>query len=308
MHVRKLIAHGPSSLTIALPHKWVKRYGLHKGDTVAIDEDEQGLRVSAKPSEHKRAIGVDLTGHDWPAILTVLTTVYRRGYDEISVRYAAAEEYQHVSSAVRLLLGSAIAETGRGRCLIKCLPTELEQDFPTLFRRVFLMLLQELDDIGEIIDKPAALKSFYRRDADLNALVNLALRMINKGQLQDRFDELHLFHALLVLEECGDDLVKFSIEARGSKDAAKLREHLKHCGKMLRMLYEGYFQGTAGIMDFYRQYYLYWPDAPDKQAAPVYESFAKAPKGAPVFYLRSIIEKIVQLAEMLLLPQAKMDA
>lgn len=30
MDSRKLIAHGPSSLTIALPHRWVKKHALAK--------------------------------------------------------------------------------------------------------------------------------------------------------------------------------------------------------------------------------------------------------------------------------------
>lgn len=301
MQVRKLIAHGPSSLTIALPFKWVKKYNLKKGDIVSVEEDDKGLRVNPRPSERKKAISINLAKHAWPAVVTVLTTVYRRGYDEVSVKYETPDEYQHISTAVRLLLGYAITENRKGKCIIKSLPSELEQDFPTLFRRVFLILLQELDDLSEILNSSEQIKKFYHRDADLNSIVNLAIRMINKGYVADRFEELHLFHALLILEECGDDVTRFTIEMTDYNEAPKLKGAVQECSKLLRMLYDAYFQKTGGIMDFYKQYYLYWPDVKHK-SSPLYELFAEL-RGKRMFYLRSIAEKTIQLAEILLLPQ-----
>ncbi len=303
MQLRKLIAHGPSSLTIALPYRWLEKCGLKKGDSVSIKEEERGLLITNEPSETKRSISINLADHDWPAIITILTMVYRRGYDEVTVLYEKSGEYLNISSAVRSLLGYAIVENRSKSCVIKSLPSELEQNFETLFRRVFLILLQQLDDLKEIISSPEYLKEFYHRDVDLNAIVNLSIRMINKGYVSNRFEELHLFHALLILEECGDDLVKFTIEAGNYKDAKKLKEPIEQCSKIIRMLYEGYFQQKVNIMSFYKQYYLYWPDV-KKLPTPMYDMFSKLSKDdKPVFYLRSIVEKTIQLAEILLLPK-----
>lgn len=341
MQPRKLIAHGPSSLTAALPHQWIKKNSLKKGDIIAIEEDEAGLHITAKPTTRQKSTNLNITGYDWPAILTILTTVYRRGYDEVRVRFGNSEEYQHLSSAVRSLLGFAIVENAKGRCVIQSLP-DSSQDFTTLFRRVFLILLQQLDDLIEALDDPETLKNFYQRDADVNAIVNLAIRLINKGYIQDRFQELHLFHALLVLEEMGDDITRFTIEAqtlgdgsdglskfsksnKHSKDSKSkkdpkvndskfidsnfynsqnLKDPVKGCAKMLRMLYEAHFAKSGNIMEFYRQYYLYWTHAAPKKNAPLYDLFTKESRGKPVFYLRSIVEKTIQLAEILLMPEA----
>ncbi|MBI4147655.1 phosphate uptake regulator PhoU [Candidatus Woesearchaeota archaeon] len=301
MQYRKLIQHGPSSLTVALPYKWVNKNGLQKGDSVALEEDEQGLRIAMKPMERSRAIALDLSGNDFPSTVTILTTVYRRGYDEVAISYRTPEEYQHVSSAVRMLLGFGVLENRKSRCVIKSLPTQIEQDFPTLFRRVFLILLQMLEDLGDVVGDPQSLRTFYHRDADLNSIVNLAIRMVNKGFVQDRYEELHIFHTLLLLEECGDDVTRFTIELQQSKHGAKMKDAVQKCAGMVRLLYDTYFQKKGGVMDFYKQYYLYWPDA-KKAPTPVYDFYAKA-KDKPVFYLRSIVEKVVHLAEILLLPQ-----
>ena len=61
-----------------------------------------------------------------------------------------------------------IVENKNKTCLIKSLPTELEQNFETLFRRVFLILLQQLEDLGEILDLPKELKTFYNRDFEFS--------------------------------------------------------------------------------------------------------------------------------------------
>ncbi len=301
MQTRKLIAHGPSSLTIALPHKWIKKYNLHKGDEVLIAEEDKFLRVSSTPTERTKTINVDLTKHDWPAIISVLTTIYRRGYDEARITYETPDEYQNIAKAIHTLLGFAVMENRKGKCLIKSLPSQLEQDFPALLRRVFLILLQQIDDLGEILDSPDQIKNFYHRDSDLNALVNLAIRMINKGYVAEQFEELHLFHALLILEEAGDDAVKFTIEIQNTKDAQKTKQAVQNCSKMIRLLYDAYFTKKISIMEFYKQYYLYWPDY-KKNPAPMYDFFAKT-KDTHTFYLRSIIEKTIQLAEILLLPE-----
>lgn len=257
------------------------------------------MRITTRPSEKKRWIALSLKGLDYPAILTILTTIYRRGYDEIEARYETTREYEHITTSVHTLLGFAVVEHHQNRCIIKSLPNEMEP-FETLFRRVFLILLQQLEDLRGALKDPEALRGFYHRDADLNAIVNLALRMINKGYVADRYEELHRFHALLMLEECGDDIVRFTIEASGAKESTKLVPFVEQTERLVRLLYDSLFQDKGSVDAFYKQYYLYWPDFSKKRSAPIYEQFAQTT--FPVFYLRSIIEKTIALAEILLLP------
>jgi hypothetical protein len=160
-----------------------------------------------------------------------------------------------------------------------------------------------MEDLKELIGDKKALKVFYRRDADLNAVVNIAIRMVNKGYVHDRFEELHLFHALLVLEEAGDDLSKFTIELQRSKNPEALRPALHKTQDLLRLLYDAYFKKKIGVDEFYKQYYVYWPDYEDKVVAPLYEFFRKKVDLHFSFYMRSMVEKIIDLAEVLLLSQ-----
>ena len=48
---RKINRVGPNTLTVSLPSKWAKRYGLRKGDEINLEEQTNGTeyRLSAVP-------------------------------------------------------------------------------------------------------------------------------------------------------------------------------------------------------------------------------------------------------------------
>jgi hypothetical protein len=43
---RKVILHGPSTLTVSLPSKWVKNHNIKKGDELNIEETEKLGRLN----------------------------------------------------------------------------------------------------------------------------------------------------------------------------------------------------------------------------------------------------------------------
>ena len=305
---RKLIAHGPSSLTVSLPSVWVKRHSLLKGGGVFVTEDENGcLVVSPSPRETVRRISIDISGYDSREIFTVMTTIYRRGYDEVAVRYASFKEYESLTGAARQLLGFAVVEHTARSCTVRLLAEGEYSDFRNLLRRVFFVLLQELEDFGRAVSSKEELSTFSRRDEDVNILVNLALRLINKGYVPSRFHELHLYYALLILEELGDDLLRFSIELRSARfDQEVVRRALASCKEMLQLLADQFFEDRPDIGKFYQRYYLYDTLHPHHLSGKVpkptlYASFKKQ-DDALLFYPRSFVEKVVALAETLLLP------
>jgi len=311
MNKRKLIAHGPSSLTISLPSKWVRKHTLSKGGAVHVREDESGnLLVSPSPQESNRTISIDISGYDGREVFTVMTTIYRRGYDEVSIQYEHFKEYEALTAAARQLLGFAVVEHTSKSCTIKLLAEHEYSDFRTLLRRVFYVLLQELDDLGRAAAAKEELSTFSRRDEDVNILVNLGLRLINKGFVQSRFHELHLYYALLQLEELGDDLLRFSIELRNSEfNVKEVQVSLKACKQMLKLLTEQFFEDKGNIGQFYKHYYLYDPLHPHhktrKVHVPTMYTRFKEQDDMLHFYPRAFIEKVVVLAETLLLPAIK---
>lgn len=303
METRKLIAHGPSSLTVSLPNSWVRKNELKKGDVVFVKEIDDGLKITTMPTDRSKEININLIGHSEQEIIPILTLAYRRGFDEFRITYGSETEYKNISATIKNLIGLAIIENGKGICKVKTMAKDSDQDFKALFRRTFLILLQELEDMKNAVAKESDIYGFASRDNDVNSMVNLGIRLINKGYIQDRASELHMFYALLILEEIGDDLVKFSIEI----NKKKLKETEKACNEtynMLRMIYEAYFSDKYSLGDFYKSYYLFFPDKAPKNPPHVYDYFRKSmEKGIPLFYMRAIVEKTVSLAELLLLPK-----
>ena len=77
---------------------------------------------------------------------------------------------------------------------------------------------------------------------------------------------------------------------------------------MLSLLSEQFFEEKGNIGEFYRRYYLYDTTHPHYESGKVpvpqwYVWFRK--RGPALFYPRCFIEKIVALAETLLLPAIK---
>ena len=305
MEDRKLIAHGPSSLTVSLPSKWLKRQGLKKGDKVHLEEVEQGLMIKSLPSLTARSLASSLIGLSSQEIQTVLTQLYRRGYDELMLSYQTPGEYQAISSAIRNLAGLILMEHGKQTCLVKALPLQPEEKFSVLLRRVFLILLHELEDLELAVASPPSLASFLPRDADVNALINLGIRMVNKGYAKERVSELHLFYFLLLLEEMGDDIVRFAIEAQASRGhLQELRRAVQYSREMVQLLYGLYFTKDKTLQDVYRRYYVFYPSDRPTSPPEIYLFFQKVLTKAPeVFYLRGIVEKVVAVAELLSVPE-----
>src|SRR3989344_3919364 len=88
---RKVVLHGPSTLTISLPTKWIKKHGVKKGDELEVEEFDKILKVSTdREYSPVRSIKVDLNNLSEDAIKSILAVLHKSGYDEIEVDFKDA--------------------------------------------------------------------------------------------------------------------------------------------------------------------------------------------------------------------------
>jgi len=83
---RKIVLHGPSTLTISLPATWVKKFNIKKGDELDIAEHGKELRINLE-KEFSPEIKEICVGDLKRLGKTYLTASYRQGYDEIKIDY-----------------------------------------------------------------------------------------------------------------------------------------------------------------------------------------------------------------------------
>jgi phosphate uptake regulator len=118
METRKVQRVGYSTLTVSLPHDWVKEVGLKQGDVVSIRRDEDGsLRLfcgleQRKDEVNKCIIDADLC--DSPNLLTrVITGNYIMGHDTIQIvskKGLSPRHLEEVRKATQSLTGLDIVE------------------------------------------------------------------------------------------------------------------------------------------------------------------------------------------------------
>lgn len=142
---RKLIKQGRAGHTIYLPKKWVEKKGLNNGDEIDLIETDTGLVVGSHIKENKE-ITIELNETNRTDLRTILTHVYRVGYNKITITNIGEKEYKKIKKVTNeLLLGFEITDKQVDKCSIENLSEPREQKYEVLLRRIFLIIKETQD-------------------------------------------------------------------------------------------------------------------------------------------------------------------
>ena len=101
---RKLIQHGLSSLTVSLPHDFVKRNSLTKGQTIEVEQLPDGLLLRPSASKQKIHAEVDLSGKIESA-KKILGAFYKCNFTHVEIHFEDAGELERIQQ----ILGTQFA-------------------------------------------------------------------------------------------------------------------------------------------------------------------------------------------------------
>ncbi|MFQ5474248.1 MAG: AbrB/MazE/SpoVT family DNA-binding domain-containing protein, partial [Candidatus Nanoarchaeia archaeon] len=121
---RKVVRHGPSSLTVSLPAKWAKAHNIKAGDEIDVLEEESELILSKEGRIKIKKSEIRLAKESERYIRSYIGKLYRAGYSEITVFYDNPDCIRKIRNSVNTLLGADILETEANRCLIKVFTLE----------------------------------------------------------------------------------------------------------------------------------------------------------------------------------------
>lgn len=242
---RKVVLHGPSTLIVSLPINWTRKYGIKRGDEVEVEENSGSLLINAEGSFQKDRKVIDVSKVS-PLIRRILVKTYQNGYDDVEVRYDNPELVKKVQSIVGELIGFEIVGQGKNHCLLKGISRPAEENFDALFRRIFLIIKDILEDGEHALenkDKRLA-KSIIYRDQDLNKIVNFCIRVLNKNESEQREMKFAMIHTC---ERIGDEYKKLLSEyldgsAVSDKSLIKLHKKMRN---FYGMVYKFTFDRTA---------------------------------------------------------------
>ena len=146
---RKIVKHGPSTMMISLPAKWVRKKNLKKGMELDVEEKNNNLIISIDKSKHKSETTINITSKEESAIRTILSNAYRLGYDKITVNFDDKSILKIVSDNTdSTLLGFEITDKSDKSCIIESITEPSLDQYNNIFSKIF-MNIEDLFSIAK---------------------------------------------------------------------------------------------------------------------------------------------------------------
>ena len=135
---RKLVQQGTNTLMVSMPANWIKKHGLAKGNEVSLEQVEDTIVVMPGVSKISREATITLVGEHESTIRTMITNVYRIGYDRITVRFSNNKQFEVLSDIVKTrLIGFDIMRKDKSQCIVESITEPSPEQFDGIMRKVF---------------------------------------------------------------------------------------------------------------------------------------------------------------------------
>ena len=149
---RKLIKQGLGGVTVTLPIKWIRELNLDAGAEVEVNETEQGILISSQALEGKKKtkelfIKKEETGR----LRTIISSLYRQGYDEITLNFETPFSLNEITKMVESLLGYIITEQTDKRIIIKNAFKDNFEEINTIINKMFITTTFFIKQVSEYI-------------------------------------------------------------------------------------------------------------------------------------------------------------
>lgn len=183
---RKVVLHGPSTLTISLPTEWAKKHRIAKGDEVEVEERMHDLRVSPYREGQAKSISIDVRNLSREMIQSIIAVLHKSGYDEVRIAFEDPQVVTAVQDRIReMLMGYELVAQSATSCTIRTIASDEAQEFGQVFRRTFLVTLDLAHRTialleGNSPDAPAELLALEHTN---NRLTNFCHRLLNRGAI-----------------------------------------------------------------------------------------------------------------------------
>lgn len=188
----KLIKQGGGGYTIYLPKKWVDRNNLTKGNELDVEESGNDLIIRPEPSEKKAETSVKLTNSSETAIRTLVTNLYRDGYDKINVSGIDENQYKMLQKIIKTrLIGFDIIKKEQDLCIIENITEPSIDQFDNLLKKFFLNIEELFDITKKRLDGTNdKLEDFEEVEERIHKYDNFCRRVIIKQKLIKKRSEM----------------------------------------------------------------------------------------------------------------------
>ena len=197
---RKVIQIAGSTQLVSLPRQWAKAHNILRGQEIDVQEDGNKVIISSDsaPVVEKAELDISELGDMTPR---AIRSLYKRGVDEIKVTFRDREMAAVVQDSItKEAVGFEILEQGQNYCIVKYVSGVVE-DFDSLLRRIFLLLVNMAEDTVSAFKKGdyLHLKNVALLEEANNRFTIICRRALNKKN--DAFNFKKLGPVYYIVEE-----------------------------------------------------------------------------------------------------------
>ncbi len=131
---------GKHTLMAAIPSKWIQRHGLKPGDYLEFVEVENKLIATSTAEIFERKIEITIASPTEMVVWRNIQPTYTSGYDEVKINFKDKKALKLIERFISNLIGFEIVETSKDYVIVKSVSKQLDEEFPTILRRVFFIL------------------------------------------------------------------------------------------------------------------------------------------------------------------------
>jgi len=242
---RKVIQLAGKTYVVTLPTEWVKAWGIKKGEEVEVTESGPRLIVSTNQSRDVKHGKADVSEASERTLRWVLSSLHKKGYDEIELTTKNQEHSKIVDELLKdLFLGFAVVGKTPNSVTIRAVSRELDDQLQTIVRRAFLVTVQMGDDLA-LISKNKNFEDIQKvieQEKTNNQLTNFVERIINKKGLDEPVKNSFLYVVMWNLEKVADQLKHVAECIQKQKAVEKNSQVLiEKTSKLLREYYELFY-------------------------------------------------------------------
>ena len=140
---------GPATMVISLPSKWIKTTGLKPGDEIDLEQENNGLMITdVRTNKSKKEKYFEITPENSPDIETILTHLYRQGFDKIVLNKIDEKIENTIKRTVeRLMLGFEITIKNKDSWTIENIASPTKEKYDILLNRTFFIIKETINSI-----------------------------------------------------------------------------------------------------------------------------------------------------------------
>lgn len=205
---RKVIQLAGKTFVMSLPTDWVREWGVKKGEELEMVKHGPKLIVStSEPRDVKRGV-VDVSGANERTLRWLLSSLHKKGYDEIEVVSESPEHAKVIDELLKeLFIGFTVVHRSGNRSVVRAVSKDLDDQFDVMLRRAFLVTLSMGERVLEAAkngknDDVAGIRELEKQN---NQLTNFCERILNKRGHNEPLKANFLYVVVWNLEKIADD-------------------------------------------------------------------------------------------------------